>query len=84
MGLATHLQLADLGELQLQGWSDEALATAQIEGEMLQVSSVRASAARRLGLSDGKKIKRDARADPSAKGRVTRHGEARNGGLKKN
>ncbi len=63
MGLATHLQLADLGELQLQSWSDEALATAQIEGEMLQVNSVRASAARRLGLSDGKKIKRDARAE---------------------
>ena len=63
MGLATHLQLADLGALQLQGWSDEALATAQIEGEMLQVNSVRASAARRLGLSDGRKIKRDARAE---------------------
>ncbi|MEY4303603.1 MAG: hypothetical protein RJB06_2010 [Pseudomonadota bacterium] len=63
MGLATHLQLADLGELQLQGWSDEALATAQIEGEMLQVNSVRASAARRLGLTYGKKIKRDARAE---------------------
>ena len=63
MGLATHLQLADLGELQLQGWSDEALATAQIEGEMLQVNSVRASAARRLGLSGGRKIKPDARAE---------------------
>jgi Fic family protein len=63
MGLATHLQLADLNELQLQGWSEEALATAQIEGEMLQVNSVRASAARRLGLSGGRKIKRDARAE---------------------
>ncbi len=63
MGLATHLQLPDLVALQLQGWSDEALATAQIEGEILQLNSVRASAARRLGLSDDKKIKRDARAE---------------------
>jgi len=63
MGLATHLQLPDLLALQLQGWSDEALATAQIEGEILQLNSVRASAARRLGLADGKKNKRDARAE---------------------
>jgi Fic family protein len=63
MGLAAHLQLSDLVSLQLQGWSDEALSTAQIEGEILQLQSVRASAARRLGLSDDKKIKRDARAE---------------------
>jgi Fic family protein len=63
MGLATHLQLPDFVELQLQGWSDEALATAQIEGEILQLNSVRASAARRLGLSNDKKINRDARAE---------------------
>jgi Fic family protein len=63
MGLATHLQLPDFVELQLQGWSDEALATAQIEGEILQLNSVRTSAARRLGLSNDKKIKRDARAE---------------------
>jgi Fic family protein len=63
MGLATHLQLPDFVELQLQGWSDEALATAQIEGEILQLNSVRASAARRLGLSDDKKNKRDPRAE---------------------
>ena len=63
MGLATHLQVPDLVALQLQGWSDEALATAQIEGEILQLNSVRASAARRLGLADGKKHKRDARAE---------------------
>ena len=63
MGLATHLQLPDLAALQLQGWLDEALATAQIEGEILQLNSVRASAARRLGLSHDKKVKRDARAE---------------------
>ena len=63
MGLATHLQLPDLVALQLQSWSDEALATAQIEGEILQLNSVRSSAARRLGLADGKKNKRDARAE---------------------
>ena len=47
MGLAAHLQLPDLVALQLQGWSAEALATAQIEGEILQLNSVRASMAHR-------------------------------------
>ena len=56
MGLASHLQLMELGDLQLQGWADEAVATAQIEGETLQVNSVRASAARRLGLADAKAL----------------------------
>jgi len=63
MGLASHLQLMDLGDLQLQGWADEAIATAQIEGEILQVNSVRASAARRLGLLDAKAVERDARTE---------------------
>jgi len=63
MGLASHLQLMDLGDLQLQGWADEAMATAQIEGEILQVNSVRASAARRLGLADAKAAERDARTE---------------------
>ncbi len=63
MGLASHLQLMDLGALQLQGWAEEAIATAQIEGEILQVNSVRASAARRLGLQDAKTLERDARTE---------------------
>jgi Fic family protein len=63
MGLASQLQLLDLSELQLQGWADEAIATAQIEGETLQINSVRASAARRLGLSSGKSMARDARTE---------------------
>jgi Fic family protein len=63
MGLASHLQLMDLGDLQLQGWADEAIATAQIEGEILQVNSVRASAARRLGLADAQLMERDARTE---------------------
>ena len=63
MGLASHLQLMDLGELQLQAWAEEAIATAQIEGEILQVNSVRASAARRLGLQDAKALERDARTE---------------------
>ena len=63
MGMASHLQLMDLGALQLQGWADEAMATAQIEGETLQVNSVRASAARRLGLADAKAAERDAQQD---------------------
>ena len=63
MGLASQLQLMDWGALQLQGWADEAVATAQIEGEVLQINSVRASAARRLGLNDAKAIERDARTE---------------------
>ena len=39
------------------------MATAQIEGEILQVNSVRASAARRLGLPDAFDTARDARTE---------------------
>jgi Fic family protein len=53
LGLARGLGMMDLAELQLAGWTQEALATAQIEGEQLQLNSVRASAARRLGLAAG-------------------------------
>ena len=53
LGLAGGLGMMDLAELQLTGWTQEALATAQIEGEQLQLNSVRASAARRLGLAPG-------------------------------
>ena len=63
MGVVSHLQWMDLGDLQLQGWADEAIATAQIEGEILQVNSVRASAARRLGMADAKACDRDARTE---------------------
>ncbi len=63
MGLASHLQLMDFGDLQLQGWADEAMATAQIEGEILHVNSVRASAARRLGLANAKAMERDERTE---------------------
>ena len=63
MGLVSHLQLMDLGNLELQGWADEAIATAQIEGEILHVNSVRASAARRLGLLDAKAVERDDRTE---------------------
>lgn len=63
MGMATHIQLMDYGELQLKGWSEEAMATAQIEGEILQLNLVRASAARRLGLTGGKLVERDERTE---------------------
>jgi Fic family protein len=63
LGLAGQLDLVALGELQLQGWADEAIATAQIEGEVLQVNSVRASAARRLGLDGARPHARDARTE---------------------
>lgn len=63
LGLASSLQLVDLAELQLSGWAQEAVATAQIEGEILQVNSVRASAARRLGLPEASDVARDARTE---------------------
>ncbi len=62
-GLASSLGLVDLAELQLSGWAEEAVATAQIEGEVLQINSVRASAARRLGLAHASAAARDARSE---------------------
>jgi Fic family protein len=50
LGMASHLQLVELSDLHISGLSAEAIATAQIEGEVLHPQSVRASAARRLGL----------------------------------
>ena len=63
LGAADQLQLLDVAELQLSGWSREALATAQIEGEVLQLNSVRASAARRLGLVPDPSAHKDARTE---------------------
>lgn len=63
LGLASSLQMIDLAELQLTEWTQEAIATAQIEGEVLQVNSVRASAARRLGLPSASATVRDARTE---------------------
>jgi len=63
LGLAGSLGMVDLSELQLSGWAQEAVATAQIEGEVLQINSVRASAARRLGLAHASAAARDARSE---------------------
>ena len=63
LGIASSLQLVDVAELQLTEWTQEAVATAQIEGEVLQVNSVRASAARRLGLPGAGAAPRDARTE---------------------
>jgi Fic family protein len=63
LGLAGSLGMVDLAELQLTGWAQEAVATAQIEGEVLQVNSVRASAARRLGLAHASAVARDPRSE---------------------
>jgi Fic family protein len=63
LGAAEQLQLLDVSELQLSGWSREALATAQIEGELLQLNSVRASAARRLGLAPNPTAHKDERTE---------------------
>lgn len=51
LGMVAGMQLADVRTLESLEWADEAVATAKIEGEALQVGSVRASAARRLGLT---------------------------------
>ena len=63
LGLASSLGMVDLAELQLSGWAQEAVATAQIEGEVLQINSVRASAARRLGLAHASATARDGRSE---------------------
>jgi len=63
LGVAGSLGMADLAELQLTGWTQEAIATARIEGEQLQLNSVRASAARRLGLAEASKLARDPRTE---------------------
>ena len=63
LGAAGQLQLLDVSELQLFGWTREALATAQIEGEVLQLNSVRASAARRLGLTPDPTAHKDERTE---------------------
>ena len=63
LGAAEQLQLLDASELQLSGWTREALATAQIEGEVLQLNSVRASAARRLGLAPDPAAHKDERTE---------------------
>lgn len=63
LGAAQQLQLLDASELQLSGWTREALATAQIEGEVLQLNSVRASAARRLGLAPDPTVHKDERTE---------------------
>lgn len=63
LGLAAGLGMLDLAQLQLAEWTQEALATAQIEGEVLQLHSVRASAARRLGLPDAAPAPRDPRTE---------------------
>ncbi|MDR6537253.1 Fic family protein [Variovorax soli] len=57
LGVASGLRLLDLGELQVTEFALEAVATAQIEGELLQINSVRASAARRLGLTQSSRAR---------------------------
>lgn len=50
-GQASVLCSGDLALVQLEIWSGEAVATAAIEGESLNLASVRSSVARRLGIS---------------------------------
>ena len=51
LGKAQALGLANLGDALAEIWVEEATATAGIEGEKLDLNSVRSSVARRLGLA---------------------------------
>ena len=50
LGKAQALGLANLGSALAEIWVEEANATARIEGEKLDLNSVRSSVARRLGM----------------------------------
>ena len=53
MGLARAIGMADFAHVAQDIWVDEALATAAIEGEKLDLAAVRSSVLRRLGLPGG-------------------------------
>jgi Fic family protein len=55
LGLASQLQLVTLTDIHIDSITAEAIATAQIEGEILHLQSVRASVARRLALTTATK-----------------------------
>ncbi len=59
LGIASQLQLVELCDMQVNGMAAEAMATAQIEGEVLHQQLVRASAARRLGLLQAVAVKKN-------------------------
>lgn len=65
LGMASQLQLVALADMQIDGITAEALATAQIEGEVLHPQSVRASAARRLGLAQAAQAKKPGKSVPA-------------------
>ena len=77
LGLASHLQLLELSQMQINAITAEGLATAQIEGELLDPQSVRLSAARRLGLAaavqakpaDARPARKNFKADNAAPAR---------------
>jgi Fic family protein len=52
LGLLSAIGLAQATEVQRELWVQEALATAAIEGEQLNLQSVRSSVARQLGMAD--------------------------------
>jgi Fic family protein len=54
-GLLASLSLLDHTQIQAKGWVKEAQSTTLIEGDVLQLNSVRASVARRLGLINSNK-----------------------------
>jgi len=59
LGLLDAIGLGQAQEVQRELWVQEALATAAIEGEKLNLASVRSSVAHRLGLADAPSHDRD-------------------------
>jgi len=59
LGLLDAIGLGQVQELRQESWVQEALATAAIEGQQLNLESVRSSVARRLGLADTPSHDRD-------------------------
>lgn len=59
LGQLEAIGLAQMQEISRELWVQDALATAAIEGERLNVASARSSVARRLGLSDAMPRDRD-------------------------
>ena len=56
MGLARAIGMTDLPHVAQEIWVDEALATAAIEGDKLDLAAVRSSVSRRLGLLGGGRL----------------------------
>src|SRR5437763_15936320 len=54
LGLFEAIGLPEKTEIEREIWTDEAVATAAIEGERLELEAVRGSVMRRLGIDDSR------------------------------